>query len=74
MISEAPEDIDVIKYSEPMTDANNGKSLTELLFYDNESIKIAKKAIKPIPRSDLFNENKSDVSEKFEGIISTLFN
>ena len=57
-----------------MSDTNNGKSLTELLFYDNESIKIAKKPTKPLQRSDLFNKDKSDLSEKFEAIIKNFFN
>ena len=42
-----------------MKDTNNGKSLTELLFYDNESIKISKKPPKLIPRASLLNENKT---------------
>lgn len=73
MTGERPEDIDVIKYTDPMLDTNHGRSLVELIFYDNENIKITRKAVKPIPKEDLFNEDTSDVSPKFERIITLLF-
>jgi hypothetical protein len=50
MINEIPENVDVIKYVDPMPDTNNGKSLNELLFYDKENIKIQKKPAKVILR------------------------
>ncbi len=39
-----------------MKDTSNGKSLSDLLFYDNENIKISKKPVKMIPRCGLLND------------------
>lgn len=73
-IGQRIEDIDVIKYSDPIPDTNHGKSLTELLFYDNESIKIDKTKPKVIPKGNLLNDDKTDVSQKLEKVIQIYFN
>lgn len=68
------ENIDVIKYIDPMADTNNSKSLNDLSFYDRESIKIVEKVPKLIVRGNLVNEEKSEVSTKFRRIIAGWFN
>lgn len=68
------ENIDIIKYVDPMPDTNNSKSLNDLSFYDKETIKIVKKAPKLIVRGSLVNEGKSEVSSKFKRIIVGWFN
>lgn len=44
------------------------------MFYDNENIKVAKKAPKSVLKANLLNEEGTDVSEKLEKMIKILFN
>ena len=69
-----PNNIDVIKFVNPIDDGYNGKSLADLFFYDGESIKIAQKPPKVIPKYSLINSAGEDLSEKFLNIVKKWFN
>lgn len=43
IVNQKPEHIDIIKYTDPLPDTSNCKGLNELMFYDKENIKVAKK-------------------------------
>lgn len=62
IIEEQPEIIDVTKFSDPIKDSNNGKSISDLFFYDNETIKVGKKSPQMIPRCNLLNEEKTETT------------
>lgn len=74
IIKDSPNNIDVIKFVNPVDDGYNGKSLADMFFYDGESIKIAQKISKPIPKYNLINSTGEDLSEKFLSIVKKWFN
>lgn len=74
IVNQKPEHIDIIKYTDPLPDTSNCKGLNELMFYDKENIKVAKKTEKFIARGNLLNEEKTEVSPKFKKVIETWFN
>ena len=73
IIRENPSNIDVIKFVNPVDDGYHGKSLSDMFFYDNESIKIAQKPPKMIPKHSLVNSTGDDLSEKFLTIVRKWF-
>ena len=74
IIKDSPNNIDVIKFVNPVDDGYNGKSLTDMFFYDGESIKVAQKTPKVIPKYSLVNSTGEDLSEKFLNIVKKWFN
>lgn len=60
-----PEKLDIIKYVSPIGDTNNGKSISELYFFNEEGVKISKKEIKDIPRFELLNEDNESLTDRF---------
>ena len=73
IIGDSPTNIDVIKFVNPVDDAFNGKSLSDMFFYDGEPIKIAQKAAKLIPKHSLMNSSGDDICEKFYTIVKKWF-
>ena len=73
IIGDSPTNIDVIKFVNPVDDAYNGKSLSDMFFYDGEAIKIAQKGAKLIPKHSLMNSSGEDISEKFCMIVQKWF-
>ena len=69
-----PTKLDVIKYVHPIEDANLGKSLCNLFFFNEEPIKIQKKDAKEIPRFELLNDDNESLTDKFERIVDKWFN
>ena len=73
IIKTPPEKIDVIKFVNPIDDGFNGKSLSDMFFYDNENIKISQKMPKPIPKHSLLSNDGDQLSEKFAKIVKKWF-
>ena len=46
----------MFKFNTAISDELNGKSLSELHFYNDETIKVERKSVKDIPRKELLNE------------------
>lgn len=59
------EKLDIIKYVNPIDDVNNGKSISQLYFFNEEGIKVSKREPKDIPRFDLLNEDNETMTDRF---------
>ena len=46
----------MFKFNTAISDELNGKSLTDLHFYNEETIKVERKPVKDIPRKELLSE------------------
>jgi hypothetical protein len=66
--------IDVVKYVNPIEDVYNGKSLSDLHFFNEEGIKIQKREPRDIPRHELLTPEKEGLSFRFGQIVEKWFN
>ncbi len=60
-----PEDLVVLKFNTAISDELNGKSLTDLHFYNDETVKVERKPVKDILRKELLNETGEALTPKF---------
>ena len=52
----------MIKFVNPIDDRFNGKSMSDMFFYDGENIKIAQKGVKVLPKHNLLNSDGTGLS------------
>jgi hypothetical protein len=63
----------VVKYVNPIEDTNNGKAITDLHFFNEESIKATRREPREIPRHELVTHNNKRLSARFEAIVEKWF-
>lgn len=65
--------IDVVKYVNPIEDSHNGKSLSDLHFFNEEGVKAQRRDPKEVPRHELLSSNGLALSERFNLIVEKWF-
>lgn len=65
--------IDVVKYVHPIEDGHNGKSLSDLHFFNEEGVKVQRREPREVPRHELLSGNGQALSERFGAIVEQWF-
>ena len=74
IIKDSPSNIDILKYQNPLNDAYNGKSLSDMFFFDGEGIKIAQRAPRLIPKHSLVSPDGETLSNNCATIVEKWYN